>query len=390
MRVFCWVCYHWTITLDNNVFIVYILVMGIFLQKGSRNWWISIYRDGRRRYVPTGTPDRDRALAVEALVRSAMGGNVARDKLFAAIDALMGWDAVSGVPIAGLWEVYLQTSPEVKGHTLDLRRKLVDRFVGWADEAWPSVRCLHEVTPQMAYAFSDWLWNELGGKGKTQNNRIGNVKAVFSAVVVRAGMESNPFSFVKKVPQVDSVHGRAFSAAEQVAIFERCRVVGNEWFEVSMVALYSGLRLVDLAALRWGDIDFEGGFLEVIPSKTRRHGVRVRIPLHVRIADLLMDLRAGTRPARTDAPVFGVLHERYAGGQHRSGYMQEVLDAVELDRADARISFHCWRHTFRTNLAAAGVSQEVAMQLGGWTDEKTAQIYNHDFSGARRAIAALD
>jgi integrase len=34
-------------------------------------------------------------------------------------------------------------------------------------------------------------------------------------------------------------------------------------------------------------------------------------------------------------------------------------------------TFHSWRHTFRTRLSEAGVSDDLAKRLGGWTEDAT-------------------
>ena len=39
--------------------------------------------------------------------------------------------------------------------------------------------------------------------------------------------------------------------------------------------------------------------------------------------------------------------------------------------------FHCWRHTFRTRLSEAGVSDDLAKRRGGWTEDATAARYDH-------------
>ena len=40
-------------------------------------------------------------------------------------------------------------------------------------------------------------------------------------------------------------------------------------------------------------------------------------------------------------------------------------------------TFHSWRHTFRTRLSEAGVSDDLAKRLGGWTEDTTAARYDH-------------
>ena len=51
------------------------------------------------------------------------------------------------------------------------------------------------------------------------------------------------------------------------------------------------------------------------------------------------------------------------------------------------LTFHSWRHTFRTRFAEAGVSDEIAKRLGGWTVDKTAMRYDHDGRIAELAAA---
>lgn len=53
-------------------------------------------------------------------------------------------------------------------------------------------------------------------------------------------------------------------------------------------------------------------------------------------------------------------------------------------------TFHSWRHFFRSALSRAGVADDIAKRLGGWTNDKTALRYDHDgrLSGLAEATAA--
>ena len=166
--------------------------MALFKQKTSKNWWISIYRKGQsRKYIPTGTPDREKAEVMERLIQSALKGNVPRERLFAAVDSLMGWDVADGLPIAELWPTYEKTRPAAGDHTVKQRRGICKLFVEWLGESHPSTRLLNEVTPQQAQDFSDWVLETKGGRGKTHNNRMGHIKTVFKAIVVRANLQND-------------------------------------------------------------------------------------------------------------------------------------------------------------------------------------------------------
>ena len=54
-----------------------------------------------------------------------------------------------------------------------------------------------------------------------------------------------------------------------------------------------------------------------------------------------------------------------------------------------KLSFHCFRHTFVSRLAEAGVAQDVRMRLVGHTSMQNHQIYTHDDISARTAIDVL-
>jgi integrase len=52
-----------------------------------------------------------------------------------------------------------------------------------------------------------------------------------------------------------------------------------------------------------------------------------------------------------------------------------VLEAAQV--SPSAFTFHSWRHTFRTRLSEAGVSDDMAKRLGGWTSDTTAARYDH-------------
>jgi len=57
------------------------------------------------------------------------------------------------------------------------------------------------------------------------------------------------------------------------------------------------------------------------------------------------------------------------------GPFADVLKAAKVD--DESHTFHSWRHTFRTRLSEAGVSDDLAKRLGGWTEDSTSARYDH-------------
>ena len=65
-------------------------------------------------------------------------------------------------------------------------------------------------------------------------------------------------------------------------------------------------------------------------------------------------------------------HPQSNGGP---GAFAGILKAATIE--DEGYTFHSWRHTFRTRLSEAGVSDDLAKRLGGWTENSTAARYDH-------------
>ncbi len=82
-----------------------------------------------------------------------------------------------------------------------------------------------------------------------------------------------------------------------------------------------------------------------------------------------------------DGPLFAEMDGAYQS-RHRVVPFRDVLATAGIG---AGYTFHSWRHTFRTRLAEAGVDAETSKLLGGWTQDRTAERYDHaDHSAALR------
>jgi integrase len=353
--------------------------LALFKQRKSQFWWVSIYRGKGipRVQVSTGTTDRKKAEVIEATLRAAHGQALSRDALIRQIDELLEHKR-GGLPVSEAWAAYVD-APETRASRETLRKRRVDfqRFQAWMGKHFPRVQYLHEVSREMALAFAD-AERKRGNRGKTWTNTRGNLGTMFQALMVRAALTENVWRIVPTGNHADSESGRAFTQKEEQLILDECRRVGKEWFEVSLVARYTGLRFKDIVFLKWEQIREDRIDLE--PSKTRRHGIKVAIPLHPYLRELLASI------PRQGEWVFPDQRGRYHSSQRRVEFGQ-ILEAAGVD-GGGRLTFHCWRHTFRTRLAEAGVSKDLAQRLGGWTSD-ISELYNHDFEGLAKAIRSL-
>ncbi len=155
------------------------------------------------------------------------------------------------------------------------------------------------------------------------------------------------------------------------------------WPDVSL-ALTTGLRLSELARLRWTDVDIDRRLLVVRKSKSRRPR---SVPL-CRCA--LLALRAQRHDTGGHEYVFPARRTyrggwRYADGPRSSRSwlraLRPVQEAVRKfrwppGRATGR-GWHLFRHTFASRLAQQGVSLYKIAQWLGHSDVRTTRIYAH-------------
>ncbi len=368
--------------------------MCVYKRKESKFWWYSIYKTGGGYVVgSTGKEKKSETEAVEKVIRLAHQGETSADRLHAMIDALVGVKR-DGLPLDGVWEVYEGWARGVgRGlaeTTCRMRRRAVERFSTWAKENWPSVSFAGGVNRACAAGFASWLEAQ-GARGKTRRNVIGDLGTVWEGLRhVRDDVTNNPWPLV--LPADDGERGSAFTVAQELAVLKAAKKVGRGWWLACMISRHTGLRYGDVARLKWDQVDLKSGVIRLDPAKTARHGIAVKIPLCGPLRDALRaeslgreksvpdqegrDARAVNNDWKWEECVLpGHARSYPKPNKGEPGAFATVLRSAKVTGGH---TFHSWRHTFRTRLAAAGVSDEIAKRLGGWTEDATAMKYDHD------------
>lgn len=171
----------------------------------------------------------------------------------------------------------------------------------------------------------------------------------------------------------------------------------------ALLSLYTGMRLGEICALKWTDIDWEQGTITVrrtvqriagkgfenhgrrtllmIGTPKSRHSCRV-IPVPEFI---LVMLRERLQSCCGDAYVFG---KASAAADPRTIQRRFSRLAKKLELSGAH--FHTLRHTFATRLLELGVDvKTVSALLGHSSARTTLDFYAHSLSEQQRAAVAL-
>lgn len=152
-------------------------------------------------------------------------------------------------------------------------------------------------------------------------------------------------------------------------------------------ASYAGLRLGELLALRWGDIDFSRSTITVrraisggVESSTKSGRIR-RVPLPDQLAVALDRLsRRGDYTSDGDLVFCNALGRTLDGSALRRRY-KAARDAVGL----RELRFHDLRHTYGSNLAAAGVDLVTIQAAMGHGALATTSRYLHARDASEQA-----
>lgn len=351
--------------------------MSIYKRSKSRFWWYAVRQGKTILRGSTGTENEDVARAVERSIYMAQKRTTPADKLHAMIDALLGVAPNAGLPLAGIWAEYERhlrtTGNNLKPRTLENRALSLGRFVRWATVERPVCDRAESVDRATAAAFADFLADQKT-KGKTRANLIGDLGTIWEGLRrVRDGIVTNPWPLVLPA-KADSERGKAFDRAQEAAIMTAADQIGDGWGLACHIARFTGLRYGDVARLSWATVDLAAAVVRLAPAKTARHHIAVVIPLAPPLATVLQEARRATPLGTWVLPDHAASYPRpERGGLHR---FADVLAAAGL--GGRGYTFHSWRHTFRTRLSEAGVSDEIAKRLGGWTEDATAMRYDHD------------
>lgn len=185
---------------------------------------------------------------------------------------------------------------------------------------------------------------------------------------------------------------------------------GRSIYPVCVLALATGMRRGELLALRWCDVDLDGGALQVEQSleQTKRHGLRFKSPKtkHGRrritlppsaVAELRTHraaqqearLRLGLGKAPADALVFPKWDFT---PRSPNSLTKEWHDAVTRTEGVPKVSLHSLRHTHASHLIAAGLDVlAISRRLGHGSPTITLSVYGHLFPNADdRAASAIE
>lgn len=279
--------------------------------------------------------------------------------------------------------------------TLVFYRGSVKKFLAFLGERADTD--ISEIEAKTILAYRNELINVVSPK--TVNHDVKTVKALFRAARRDHLLLDDPTEFIETVKGRVDTNRRPFTLDEVKRVLA---VANDEWRSMILFGLYTGLRISDVAMLRWSNIDLEKQEISIVVQKTTKPLI---LPIAAPLASHLESIPSSDDPR---AP----LHPKANGTWEREGrtgrlgnqFSDLLIDAglrkpspkaslkkgQKARREAQELSFHCLRHTAISLMKEAGIPESVVMAMVGHSSKDVSAKYTHVGSDAlHRAAATL-
>ncbi len=370
----------------------------VFKKPGSPYWYAG-YRDQLDMRVQRSTKQRAHAAAVqianqfERAASKGRRGTLTEAQARRVVSEIM--EDTTGEPVhfhscrEWLAEWLAGKRGAVADRSLEKYEQVISAFIDHLGER--AELPLPAISPRDVRDFRDALAKKKRTAG-TVNQTVRKVlSAPFNAALKLGYLTMNPCAGVEALKDDADAQRDTFAAAQVGKIVETAE---GDWRGAILAGYFTGLRLRDVAELRWEAIDFTAGLLRV---KTMKTGAVLTLPLHPELSQWL----AGHPRGIGKAPIFPTLAGKGTGGAHglsgrfaaimeKAGVKGRILRGADgKSRKTNSLSFHSLRHSFVSALANAGVSAELRKKLSGHADERSHARYTHHEIASLRAAVGL-
>ncbi|MGH8084500.1 MAG: tyrosine recombinase XerC [Lysobacter sp.] len=250
-------------------------------------------------------------------------------------------------------------------HTLDAYRRDLASLSLWVDEQGIAILDVHAEQLRAFIAAE----HRRGLSPKSLQRRLSACRSLYGWLLKQGRIVASPAAAIR-APKAPRKLPQVLDADEVKVLVEVPTDAPLGLRDRALLELFysSGLRLSELCALRWGDLDLDEGLVTVLGKGSKQRSV----PLGSFARAALTEWRASTGAER-EAPVFpgrnGPITPRAV--QYR---LRQLAQRQGLFK---RVHPHLLRHSFASHILESSGDLRGVQELLGHADIATTQIYTH-------------
>jgi integrase len=230
----------------------------------------------------------------------------------------------------------------------------------------------------------------LGRTPSSINNLIKCLSAAFQSAHREGVVPHNPCRAVPVLKDLEKRRRQPFTPQQVQMLLD---AADDSWRGLILFGYFTGLRLHDIANIKWENLDLDGGWLRVTVKKT---GKEVSVALHPDLVNWLngQAKRSGKGYVLDELKKQSSAHlsRSFTRFMKRAGVTGDLIRKAKGKAGHnlSGLTFHSLRHTFISAMANRGVAEELRREIVGQTTDAVHKVYtHHEAERLRSAITAI-
>jgi integrase/recombinase XerC len=260
---------------------------------------------------------------------------------------------------------YVAVERQMSAHTLDAYRRDLEALAQWTLPQGLDVVTLQADQLRMFVAAE----HRRGLSPKSLQRRLSACRSFYVWLLKHGRIKANP-AIAIRAPKAPRKLPQVLDPDEAKALVEVPTDAPLGLRDRALLELFysSGLRLSELCALRWRDLDINGGLVTVLGKGRKQRSV----PLGSHARSALQEWRASTG-ATQDAHVFPGRN----GAITPRAIQLRIRQLAQRQGLFKRVHPHLLRHSFASHILESSGDLRGVQELLGHADIATTQIYTH-------------
>ena len=271
-------------------------------------------------------------------------------------------------PVADIEDylAHLQVERRMSAHTLDAYRRDLLALAQWAQHDGSDVATLH-AEQLRAFVAAE---HRRGLSPKSLQRRLSACRSFYAWLLKQGRIAASPAASIRS-PKAPRKLPQVLDPDEAKALVEVPTDAPLGLRDRALLELFysSGLRLSELCALRWRDLDLGDALVNVLGKGNKQRSV----PLGSHARAALAEWRASTGAANDAHVVPG----RGGGAITPRAVQLRMRQLAQQQGLFKRVHPHLLRHSFASHILESSGDLRGVQELLGHADIATTQIYTH-------------